>query len=63
MKLKVKEVINDHDYDSIVVDIDKTSTQIVFNKSDRVDQYIGKTIDLICDNGKYTIKEASVSEK
>lgn len=63
MKLKVKEVINDHDYDCIVVDIDKIPTQIVFNKSDHVERYLGKTVDLNCDNGKYTIKEAPASEK
>nr|WP_024835410.1 hypothetical protein [Clostridium sp. 12(A)] len=63
MKLKVKEVISDYDYDCIVVDIDKISTQIVFNKSDHVERYLGKTVDLNCDNGKYTIKEASAPEK
>ncbi len=65
MKLKVKEVINDRDYDCVIVDIDKVSTQIVFNKSDLVERYIGKTVELICDNGKYAIKEvpASTSEK
>jgi len=65
VKLKVKEVINDRDYDCVIVDIDKISTQIVFNKTDHVERYIGKTVELICDNGKYTIREAptSVSEK
>jgi archaellum biogenesis ATPase FlaH len=63
VKLKVKEVINDRDYDCVIVDIDKISTQIVFNKTDHVERYIGKTVELICDNGKYVIKEAPASEK
>lgn len=57
MKLKVKEVIIDVDYDCIVVDIDKATTQIVFKKSEDVKRFDGRTVELLCTNGVYTIKE------
>lgn len=63
MKLKVKEVIIDDDYDCIVVDIDKATTQIVFKKSENVKRFDGKTVELLCANGAYTLKESIVPEK
>lgn len=63
MKLKVKEVIIDVDYDCIVVDIDKATTQIVFKKSENVKRFDGKTVELLCTNGVYTLKETIVPEK
>jgi len=57
VKLKVKEVIIDTDYDCIVVDIDKATTQIVFKKSESVKRFEGKMVELLCTNGAYTVKE------
>lgn len=58
MKVKVESVLKGHyGYDSIVVNLDNKRTEIVFNSKLGVAKYNGKYVDLICNNGTYTIKE------
>ena len=64
MKLKVeKVVIGTYEYDSILVNIDGTDTEIVFRKEDKVSQYEGKEIELVNEKGVYKIKPAIAPKK
>lgn len=58
MKVKIESVAKGtFGYDSIVVNLDSKKTEIVFDSSYGVEKYSGKYVDLICNNGTYTIKE------
>lgn len=50
--VKILDVIKDRLYDCIVVELDGHLTQIVFAKFDKVEQYLGKTIYLLKENGE-----------
>lgn len=64
MRVKIKDtVIGIYEYDSIVVDIEGKTTEIVFNKKDNVSQYKGKEVELVNDKGVYTIKHFNNSKK
>lgn len=64
MKTKIKDVIiGAYEYDSIVVDIDGKTTEIVFSKSEKVSQYEGKEIELVNDKGVFKIKPLVGSKK
>lgn len=64
MKVKVeKVVVGVYEYDSIFVKIDGKLTEIVFRKEDKVSQYEGKEIELICDKGVYEIKPVVAFKK
>lgn len=60
----VLDVIKDRLYDCIVVNLDEHLTQIVFSKADNVEQYLGKEICLLKDDGEdYIISDTSYSPK
>ena len=64
MKVKVEKVIiGAYEYDSIVVDIDGKTTEIVFDKKENVAQYEGKEIDLVFEKGIYKIKPLNIGKK
>lgn len=64
MKTKIKDVIiGAYEYDSIVVDIDGKTTEIVFDKKENVSQYKGKDVDLVCEKGVYKIKPFAANKK
>lgn len=57
MKVKIEKVnIGLYEYDSIVVKIDNTRTEIVFRKEDKISQYEGKEVNLVKENDAYKIK-------
>ena len=57
MKTNIKDIIiGIYEYDSIIVDIDGKTTEIVFNKKDNISQYKGKDVDLVCEKGSYRIR-------
>lgn len=64
MKVKVESVnIGLFEYDSIIVKINDNLTEIVFDKKDNVNRYVGKMIELINSDGTYKIKEADSLKK
>lgn len=64
MKVKVEKVnIGIYDYDSIIVKIENTDTEIVFPKKDKVIQYEGKEINLEGEKGIYKIKQVTSTAK
>lgn len=64
MKTKIKDVvIGAYEYDSIVVEIENKTTEIVFNKKENVSQHMGKEVDLVCEKGIYKIKSVNVGKK
>lgn len=64
MKVKVKDVIiGAYEYDSIVVDIDGKTTEIVFDKKENLSQYMGKDVDLVYEKGVFKIKPFIANKK
>lgn len=64
MKTKIEKVnIGAYEYDSIVVEIENKTTEIVFNKKENVSQHMGKEVDLVCEKGIYKIKSVNVGKK
>jgi hypothetical protein len=64
MRTKIKDVvIGAYEYDSIVVDIDGKTTEIVFDKKENISQYKGKEIELANDKGVYKIKPLMSAKK
>lgn len=63
MKVKVEKVaVGLYDYDSIFVKIEGKDTEIVFGKSEKVSQYDGREVELMCDKGIYKIKPITSSK-
>lgn len=64
MKTKIKDVIvGVYEYDSVIVDIDGKTTEIVFDKKDNISQYNGKEVELAYNKGVYTIKPSNGNKK